>query len=123
MHRPAKRWPVERYAELATGLSGRGTRSVVIAGPDEGGLADEILGLCPTVVNLAGRTTFADIVVLARRAGGKGSSGRRQAAPYFFRRSRVFRRSRPARARASSGSISSTVSKCSTARSWRRRRM
>ena len=69
-HRPAKRWPVERYAELANGLAERGTGSVVIGGPDEGGLGDAIIRLCPTAVNLAGRTTFADIVALARAASG-----------------------------------------------------
>ena len=39
----AKRWPVERYAEVACGLSRRGFRVLVNAGPGEEQMADVIV--------------------------------------------------------------------------------
>jgi heptosyltransferase-1 len=39
----AKRWPAERYAEVAKSLAGRGLRVLVNAGPGEGALADAIV--------------------------------------------------------------------------------
>ena len=39
----AKRWPVERYADVARTLLGRGFRVFVNAGPGEVGLADSIV--------------------------------------------------------------------------------
>ena len=39
----AKRWPVERYADVARGLLNRGCRSFVNAGPGEVILADEVV--------------------------------------------------------------------------------
>ena len=63
--RPAKRWPVERFAALAAGLD---LPSVVIGGPAEAPLAAAILAAAPGAVDLTGRTGFADIAALARRA-------------------------------------------------------
>ena len=67
-HRPRKRWPASRYAELAGRLSAQGLIPVVIGGPDERAIAAEIAAACPAVVNLAGKTGLGQIAVLARGA-------------------------------------------------------
>ncbi len=68
-HRPAKRWPAERYGELARALAGQGITPVVLGhGPEEAALAATIQGLEPTAQVLVGKTSFGDIADLARRA-------------------------------------------------------
>ena len=67
-HRPAKRWPAACYGALARRLAERGLAPVVIGGPGEAGLAAEITGVCENAHDLTGRTSFAEIVVLARSA-------------------------------------------------------
>ncbi len=67
-HRPRKRWPVDRFAELACALAARGRTPVVIGGPGEAALARSILAGCPQAVDLTGRTAIADIAGLARGA-------------------------------------------------------
>ena len=62
----AKRWPVERYAEVACGLMDRGMRVLVNAGPGEEPLAQEL------VAATAGRAetmvpTLAQLIAVARR--------------------------------------------------------
>ena len=63
--RPAKRWPEDRFGALAAGLD---LPAVVIGGPAEGPLAAAIVAAAPGTVDLTGRTSFADIAALARRA-------------------------------------------------------
>jgi len=63
-HRPRKRWPVNRYAELARRLLDRGVRPLVIGGPDERGLGAAI----PAARDLTGETTIPELVELARGA-------------------------------------------------------
>ena len=63
--RPAKRWPAERFGALAAGFD---PPAVVIGGPAEAPLAALILSAAPRAVDLTGRTGFADIAALARRA-------------------------------------------------------
>ncbi len=63
--RPAKRWPAERFGALAEGF---GIPAVVIGGPVEAPLAATILATAPGAVDLTGKTGFADIAALARRA-------------------------------------------------------
>ena len=63
-HRPAKRWPAERYRELAELLRGRGVAPVVLGSGAEAPLAAAI----PPAIDLTGQTTFADIATLARGA-------------------------------------------------------
>jgi ADP-heptose:LPS heptosyltransferase len=63
-HRPAKRWPVARYAALARILAGRGIAPVVIGSGAERDLAAAI----PDAIDLVGRTAIADIAELARGA-------------------------------------------------------
>lgn len=63
--RPAKRWPEDRFGALAAAL---GLPAVVIGGSAEGVLAASIVAAAPGTVDLTGRTGFADIAALARRA-------------------------------------------------------
>jgi ADP-heptose:LPS heptosyltransferase len=67
-HRPEKRWPVERYGELARILYARGLDIVVIGGPQEAALAQEIQRQAPRTRDLTGRTDFARIAVLGAKA-------------------------------------------------------
>jgi ADP-heptose:LPS heptosyltransferase len=67
-HRPEKRWPVDRFAELAGRIAANGITPVVIGGPDERGLGAAIVGAVPEARDLTGETGFADIVAIARGA-------------------------------------------------------
>ncbi|MGH7083088.1 MAG: glycosyltransferase family 9 protein, partial [Acetobacteraceae bacterium] len=67
-HRPAKRWPAERFAALARHLAGVGLPPVLIGGPDEGSLGQEIRATAPDVIDLIGRTDLADLGPLAAGA-------------------------------------------------------
>ncbi len=63
--RPGKRWPVERFAELAAGLD---LPVAVVGGPSETALAAEIVARVPGTLDLTGRTSFARLGAVARRA-------------------------------------------------------
>lgn len=67
-HRLDKRWPVERYSELARILYGRGFDIVVIGGPAETDLAHAIQRSVPRARDLTGRTDFASIALLGQKA-------------------------------------------------------
>jgi ADP-heptose:LPS heptosyltransferase len=67
-HRPEKRWPVERYGELARILYARGLDIVIIGGPQEAALAQSIQRQVPRARDLTGRTDFASIAVLGAKA-------------------------------------------------------
>jgi ADP-heptose:LPS heptosyltransferase len=72
-HRPAKRWPVEHYAALATRIAAAGIVPVVIGGRDERTLGPIIAAAAPSTRDLIGETGYGDIVALgagARRAIG-----------------------------------------------------
>lgn len=66
--RPRKRWPVERFAELATALHRRGLQPVILGTVPETPLADTIRAACPAARSLVGETGFAEIAALARGA-------------------------------------------------------
>ncbi len=66
--RPDKRWPVERYAELAARLAARGVTPVVLGTAIEADLAKAIAAACPQAVDLTDRTKVPEIAGLARRA-------------------------------------------------------
>ncbi|WP_282761168.1 glycosyltransferase family 9 protein [Komagataeibacter saccharivorans] len=73
-HRPAKRWPVERYAALATHLHAKGLLPVVVGSKAETQLATIIRRACPTVLDLTGRTSLLELGgVLARAACAVGN--------------------------------------------------
>jgi ADP-heptose:LPS heptosyltransferase len=67
-HRPEKRWPVEKYGELARILYARGFDVVIIGGPQESELAHAIQREVPRARDLTGRTDFARVAVLGARA-------------------------------------------------------
>lgn len=67
-HRPEKRWPVEKYGELARILYARGFDVVIIGGPAESSLAHAIQREVPRARDLTGRTDFARIAVLGAKA-------------------------------------------------------
>jgi ADP-heptose:LPS heptosyltransferase len=67
-HRPEKRWPVEKYGELARILYARGFDVVIIGGPNEASLAHAIQREVPRARDLTGRTDFARIAVLGAKA-------------------------------------------------------
>jgi ADP-heptose:LPS heptosyltransferase len=62
-----KRWPIERYAELAAILRSQGLDIVVIGGPEESALARVIQRKVQSR-DLTGRTDFAHIAALGARA-------------------------------------------------------
>jgi ADP-heptose:LPS heptosyltransferase len=67
-HRPEKRWPVEKYGELARILYGRGFDIVVIGGLQETALAQAIQRQVPRARDLTGRTDFARIAIMGAKA-------------------------------------------------------
>lgn len=67
-HRPAKRWPAERFAEAARWLAERNVVPVLLGTAAEQAEIDAIRAACPEVVDLAGKTGFLDILGLGRRA-------------------------------------------------------
>jgi ADP-heptose:LPS heptosyltransferase len=67
-HRPAKRWPAERYAQLARRLGELGVAVQLVGGPAEAALASDIAEAAPGAANLTGRTDFAGLAVLGARA-------------------------------------------------------
>ncbi|MFT8722184.1 MAG: glycosyltransferase family 9 protein [Acetobacter malorum] len=67
-HRPAKRWPVRRYAELATRFESRGLYPVVVGSGADKPLAEAIRQVCPQAMDLTGQTTLPELAGLAARA-------------------------------------------------------
>ena len=67
-HRQEKRWPVERYAELARRLVEREMTPVVVGGEQEKELGKVIAAAASGTRDLSGRTTFGELVGLARAA-------------------------------------------------------
>lgn len=67
-HRPAKRWPIERYGELAMRIVASHIVPLIIGGRQEGELAAAIVARCPAARDLTGQTGFGDIVGLGRLA-------------------------------------------------------
>ncbi|SCA58232.1 Glycosyl transferase, family 9 [Candidatus Terasakiella magnetica] len=67
-HRPDKRWPAKKYAELAHALLERNIQPVMLGTAKEGDVLDEILDLCPDVIDLSSQTDFLELAALARYA-------------------------------------------------------
>jgi ADP-heptose:LPS heptosyltransferase len=67
-HRPAKRWPAERFAGLAVLIAEHGLTPVVVGAAADAPLAAAILAACPLAVDLTGRTTIPDLFTVAARA-------------------------------------------------------
>lgn len=67
-HRMDKRWPLEKYAELAKILYSRGFDIVIIGGPQETTLAHAIQRHTPRARDLTGRTDFGRVAILGAKA-------------------------------------------------------
>lgn len=67
-HRTVKRWPAERYAELARRLLEGGSRPVLIGTAAEAPVLARISREVPGAIDLVGRTSLGQIAALARRA-------------------------------------------------------
>jgi heptosyltransferase-1 len=66
---PNKRWPPQRFGEVATFLNEvRGLTSVVLWGPGEQALAREVVAASNGAASVAPPTTRADLLALARAA-------------------------------------------------------
>jgi ADP-heptose:LPS heptosyltransferase len=66
---PEKRWPAQRFGELARRLfASTGALPVVIGAPGEEPLAAAIRAVCPEAIDLVGRTQLTDLVDLADAA-------------------------------------------------------
>ena len=67
-HRPEKRWPAERYGELAQRLASDGLRPVLLGTAGEADVLATITAACPEALDLMDKTTLLDIAALARHA-------------------------------------------------------
>ena len=66
---PNKRWPAVRFAETAAAIQERrGLRPVVLWGPGERALAEEVVAAAQGAALLSPPTSIADVVALARGA-------------------------------------------------------
>ncbi|MDG6094128.1 glycosyltransferase family 9 protein [Acetobacter sp. AN02] len=63
-HRPEKRWPADRFGELAVWLAGRGMQPVIAGTAADTPLAKRIRTLCPQARDLTGRTSLPDLAAL-----------------------------------------------------------
>lgn len=67
-HRTDKRWPADHYAALAQELVSRKLTPVLLGTEAEKDVLEAIVARVPQVVNLCGKTDFAQIASLAREA-------------------------------------------------------
>jgi ADP-heptose:LPS heptosyltransferase len=67
-HRPEKRWPGTSYAALAAHLVTTGVTPVILGTAADSDNIAPILAAVPQVIDLSGKTGFAEIADLARRA-------------------------------------------------------
>jgi ADP-heptose:LPS heptosyltransferase len=67
-HRPAKRWPAERFAALAQALAAQGTTPVLLGTKSEARELAQIARACPAARDLCGETGLEEIAALARGA-------------------------------------------------------
>jgi ADP-heptose:LPS heptosyltransferase len=65
-HRPEKRWPAGRYAQIAQLAAQHSVTPVIVGGVDEKPVGAEILRACPAARDLTGQTSFGDVVALGR---------------------------------------------------------
>jgi len=67
---PHKRWPAAHYAELARLLSERGMGAVAVGTKVDQEAIEQVRGIFPGVMNLAGKTDIPQLAEVARRAMG-----------------------------------------------------
>ena len=61
---PARRWPVERFAEVARTLDRKGVRVVIMGGPPERPVTHAVSAAAPGSRDLAGATDLLDLAAL-----------------------------------------------------------
>jgi len=69
-HRPAKRWSVGRYAELARDIAARGARPIVVGTAEERDLGRTVAVRCTDARDLTGQTSLMELFTLACNAAG-----------------------------------------------------
>jgi len=69
-HRPAKRWPVGRYADLARDIAARGARPIVVGTVEERELGRTVAVRCTDARDLTGQTSLVELFALACGASG-----------------------------------------------------
>lgn len=67
-HRPAKRWPAERFAALGRYLLAQGLTPVLIGRTAEQAEIETVRAACPGAISLCDQTSIADIATLGRAA-------------------------------------------------------
>lgn len=67
-HRPEKRWPAEKYAEIANILADQGITPVLLGGSAEADVLEVILDACPESISLSGKTSLEDLATLGSAA-------------------------------------------------------
>ncbi len=67
-HRPDKRWPADKYGQLATRLHQDGITPVILGTKAEAEEAKIIQSICPEAISLLAKTTLFEIAALARKA-------------------------------------------------------
>ncbi len=67
-HRPEKRWPAIRFAELAEYLDDKGITPILIGGKAEAEAIEKIRSSCPAAIDLSSQTDFGDIASLGAGA-------------------------------------------------------
>jgi ADP-heptose:LPS heptosyltransferase len=67
-HRPLKRWPADRFADLARALAARGLTPVILGTRAEAEEAAVIQAACPEALSLVDRTSIHQVAALAPRA-------------------------------------------------------
>jgi heptosyltransferase-2 len=61
---PARRWPVERFVEVAGRVAARGARCVVLGGPAERVLTAHVASVATGALDVGGRTDLVDLAAL-----------------------------------------------------------
>jgi lipopolysaccharide heptosyltransferase II len=61
---PARRWPAQRFAEVATALSRAGARVVVLGGPSDRAVTAEVASQSPGVVDAGGETDLGELAAV-----------------------------------------------------------
>ena len=67
-HRPQKRWPVTRFAEVAQALFQRGITPIIAGSAAETLLAEQIRTVCPQAIDLTGKTSLIELAGVLDRA-------------------------------------------------------
>lgn len=67
---PHKRWPAAHFASLVELLAGRGISAVAVGTKVDQEAIEEICGLAPLLINLAGKTDLGQLAEVSRRSLG-----------------------------------------------------